>query len=179
MSNDLKTFRATIAGGFATSTGGFVVIGDGGASSETLLDVGLWAVTENYQEKPLQRGGTLGAEDCRRVLYAYDFSLDVIIDVRKPASPLLRKMTEVELLLNYGKTSLGDIAGNNNVQDRYLWMPEARLLHVTSVMDAAGKKVIRQKITGRSSRHVFLIPDQGTKDDAATVVGAYNTFLRK
>jgi hypothetical protein len=179
--------NSLIGGGLASSIGGYVDVYspdsvDGGS---TLLDVGRWKICAEFEENPLHCSGLLGASDSRRIGYFYTWELDILFDLRNPPDVLLRSIQDFPVVFWFGDANKSNLVnlngeaidGGEAIDDRYYWSPLNKLDSATPVLDAIGKKMVAIHIAGHATGHVFLIPDQGTPDDANTVAGAYSKWL--
>ena len=170
--------NGTLPGG-STSSGGSGYA----AASPTVIDVQRWQYRLAFKEKPLAMSGLLGASTKRRSDVTYDFKLELLWDPGVMPELLLRpKMGfSMNLLLGNSLSGMtgafgGGMAGAGNyyatgITPKQWYFPVANCETITPLVDAQNHKLIGQIVTGHSTGHGFILPDDAAKK------GAYETYL--
>lgn len=207
--NDISQYKSVVGGGKVSPIGAVILIAPrlpGVQPSEsqgtittvnpTFFDVENWQAEEAFLEAPLACGGQLGATASRRIGYAYTFTFDVILDLRKQPEISLRYVDGATILFRLGSARLSIPAsnsddgakgtGNSTIDNRFYWLPYAKLTSVGPLIRPGEKKKARQHVTGTASSHMLLLPELGSitfnngviqNYDTSTLAGGYAAYL--
>ena len=186
----LASWQAAVGGATYTGNSGYLAIftpntagsssSSGTGNTEVDIDISKWVLYQTFEEVPISCSGMLGATDSRRIGYSYRFEITLVFDARFPPDVNLRKLEGVELYLWFGDLSpmvAASSGSGTTPEDKFYWIPIAKLDTVVPVLDAEKKRMMRALITGHAASHVFLIPDMGTIEDGTTIAGAYDKYL--
>jgi hypothetical protein len=159
----------TLPGGqIISGVGGCIFQGPYGGSTSTSqvfrIDVGQWALDHKYNQADCTHSGTYGAISRRRVSYDWTFKATMPMDLSNLAELLLWLDQSVSIRLNLGDATYqnGQQPGENYVQ-KYYFAPSVYLRNVRTILDAAGKDVIRCEAEGEGNSLLFVMPDQATQ----------------
>jgi hypothetical protein len=187
LSNNLSV----IGGGFASAIGGSITAyslgrnpatnaDNGESGSNVVLDMGHWLLREVIDEAPLDCGGLMGATDSRRTGYHHTWELVALYDLRFPLDILLRNIEDFRIDFWLGYADQSDLdQGGEVIDDRFYWSPFNKLDSSEKLFDAKGEELGQIKLTGHATGLVFLVPEQGTLDNIATLAGAYQEWINQ
>lgn len=167
-----------IGSGHTSGVGGYIEIQPSAEAATHYVDVGQWSIEIQPALVDLPISGGLGHSDGRRVCMRGGFSCELIYDIRNPALLYLRP--EYDLALTF---YLGDPAfypsndGIPTIDQRYWWCPRVSLARGRALLDASGKRLVRESASGNFLAHVLLCPDQGTPENLQSIAGAYKKYI--
>ena len=172
---------ARIPGAHIRSYGGVIQLQTSNYRDDVYLEVGRWELKRIFEEAPLECSGLLGAPSSRRVSYRNTFAFETVFDKRWPPDYIFRPIDGVNCYFMYGNPDdyMEGSTGSSDFEytPRYYWVPIACLDSASPILDANGKKMVRQVVQGHSRGHVYLTPDEGDPFKSGTKAGAYAKYI--
>ena len=146
-----------IGGGIYVGT-----LGDTSKDNADYFDVAGWTLQSIYHNAECTHSGTWGAISRRLVAYDFRFTASVPFDYNeKPPEQLLNDGQSVGIRFDIGDVTQDPLLSQQNgLVQRYYFAPSCLIEEARPVLDATGRDVVREIVTGVGNSIIFLLPDE-------------------
>ena len=143
-----------------------------------MFDVSNWQIQDIWHNAECTHSGTFGAISRRLVAFDFRWFATVAYDIENPPDTLLDTYQPVVIRFNIGDASLDPNQSSAGISQSFYMAPSALIDVCRTVLDATGRDVVRQEVSGSGNSVLMLInPNAEYGDDSSWWYNSYKPYL--